>query len=152
MAVNPVGFVQVQDFGNPRVFQGKAKQIISGGQLVGASGANAVVSSGAASYVTNDVEFIVNDDAENFVGIAMQTTLSGQVCPVDIDSVALVRCAGSVLAGRLVKTVASSDAVETLGSTIIPADANDAASAGNIAGRALTAGASGGYALVYLHA
>ena len=152
MAVNTLGAVQAQDFGNPHVIQGKTKEIISGGQLVGASGANGVVSSGLSSYVTNDVEFIVNDDPENFVGIALQTTASGQVCPVAIDGLYLVRCAGSVLAGRNVKTVASQDAVETLGSTIVPASANDASSAGNIAGRAITAGASGGYALISIKA
>lgn len=152
MAVNPLGAVQAHDFGNPSVIDGKAKQIISGGQLVGASGANAVVNSGLSSYVTNDVEFIVNDDPENFVGVCLQTTQSGQVCSVAMDGAFLSRAAGSVLAGRLVKTVASQDAFETLGSTVIPANANDAASAGNVAGRALTAGASGGFFLVSIKA
>lgn len=150
MAVNPLGAVQAQDFGNPKVIDGKAREIISGGQLVGASGATGVVSSGLDSYVTTDVEFIVNDDSENFVGIALQTTESGQICPVAVDGLYLVRCAGSILSGRLVKTIADIDAVELLGSQAVPANDKDSGIAGNIAGRAITAGASGGFALIYI--
>ena len=149
MALNPNGFVQVNDFGNPRVINGKARATISGGQMVGVSGTTAKVGSGFDSYTTNDVEFFVCNDSENVVGVAMETNTSGNIIAVSVDGHHLLRCAGSVFAGRLVKVVASQDAVENLGSQVIPANAEDASIAGNIFGRALTAGASGGFALVH---
>ena len=150
MAVNPNGFVQVNDFGNPRVIQGKARVTISGGQMVGVSGTTAKVGSGFDSYVTSDVEFYVANDAENVVGVAMETNTSGNIMAVSIDGHHLLNCGGSVFAGRLVKIIASIDSVTNLGSQVVPANAEDASIAGNIFGRALTAGASGGFALVHV--
>lgn len=150
MAQNPNGFVQVNDFGNPRVIQGKARATISGGQIVGVSGTTAKVGSGFDSYVTNDVEVMICDDAENVVGVAMELNTSGNVIAVSVNGHHLLRCAGSVFAGRLVKVVASQNAVENLGSQVIPANAEDASIAGNVFGRAITAGASGGFALIHV--
>ena len=150
MAVNDLGFVQVSDFGNPRMLNGGAREVISGGYFVGVSGTTGVVTSGLSSFAANDVAFYICDDAECIVGIAMQNVDSGAQLAVATDVVALVRCAGSVFAGRLVKAVASAHAVENLGSRIVPANAEDASIAGDIAGRAYTAGASGGYALVHI--
>jgi len=148
MTVNPLGFVQVSDFGNPKVVTGGAREVISGGQFVSASGATGVVSSGASSFLETDITFYVSDDAESFVGIALQNTASGAKVAIAMDGAMIVPCTGSVFAGRIVKSVASEDAVANLGSQIVPADAEDASIAGNIAGRALTAGASGGFAVV----
>lgn len=150
MAQNTLGFVQVNDWGNPRVLSGKARETISGGQIVGVSGVTGIVGSNTASYVTEDVELIVCDDSENAVGVAMELATSGNVMAIAVDGLHLLRCAGSVFAGRLVKVVASQDAVANLGSQVIPANAQDASIAGNIFGRALTAGASGGYALIHI--
>ena len=150
MAQNTLGFVQVNDWGNPRVLSGKARATISGGQIVGVSGTTAKVGSQTSSYVTEDVELYVSDDAENAVGVAMELATSGNVMAISIDGLHLLRCAGSVFAGRLVKAVASQNAVANLGSQVIPANAEDASMAGNIFGRALTAGASGGYALIHI--
>ena len=81
---------------------------------------------------------------------ALVATASGAIVSVATDGVVLASCAGSVFAGRLVKAVASSDAIENLGSQVIPASAEDSSIAGNIAGRAYTAGASGGFAVVHI--
>ena len=150
MTVNPLGLVQSSDFGNPKVIQGEAMEIISGGQFVGVSGATGVVTSGLASYVNADVKFIICDDSENFVGLALEDVASGAPLGVTNDGLYLVACTGSVFAGRLVKAVASEDAVANLGSQVVPANAEDASIAGNNGGRALTAGASGGFALVHI--
>lgn len=151
MAQNPNGFVQVNDFGNPRVIQGIARATISGGQIVGVSGTTAKVGSGFDSYTTNDIEFYVSDDAENVVGVAMETNTSGNIMAISTDGHHLLRCAGSVFAGRLVKAIASQNAIENLGSQAVPANAQDASIAGNIFGRAVTAGASGGFAIVHIN-
>lgn len=148
MATNPNGYVQANDFGNPRVINGEAREIISGGQLVGVSGATGVIGSGLDSYATNDVKFILCNDSENLVGIAQGTAASGTTLAVAVDTVALLSCAGSVYAGRLVKAV-DNTGIENLGSQAVPANAQDSSMAGNAAGRALTAGASGGFALVH---
>lgn len=150
MAVNPNGFVQVNDFGNPRVLTGVATETISGGQFVGVSGPTGLVTSGTSSYATTDIKFIVCDDAENVVGVAMNTTTSGLTLSVATDALILARAAGSVFAGRLIKVDAGEDAVVNLGSKIVPADAQDAGIAGNIFGRAYTAGASGGFVLAHI--
>jgi hypothetical protein len=150
MAVNPLGFVQVSDFGNPWVIQGIARETISGGQFVGVSGATGVVGSQLASYTIGDVEFVVLNDPENAVGVALETVTSGNALGVANNGQFLVRCAGSVFAGRLVKAESGLDAVTNLGSQVVPANAEDASIAGNIFGRAHTAGASGGFALVHI--
>ncbi len=149
MALNPNGFVQVNDFGNPRTINGAAIEIISGGQIVGVSGATAKVGSGTSSYVTSDVEFYICNDSENAVGVAMEDVASGGVFSVSVDGHHLLSCAGSVFAGRLVKAV-DGTGVENLGSQVVPANAEDASIAGNIGGRAFTAGASGGFAVVHI--
>lgn len=148
MTVNPLGFVQVGDYGNPKIIQGTCLETISGGQFVSASGATGVVSSGTSSFAETDIKFYVCDDSESFVGVAMETKTSGNQIAVAMDGQLIVPCTGSVFAGRIVKAVASEDAVANLGSQVVPADAQDASIAGNIAGRALTAGASGGFVVV----
>ena len=149
MVLNPNGFVQVNDFGNPRVINGAAREVISGGQIVGVSGVTAKVGSGLDSYVTADVEFYIADDSENTVGIAMESAVSGAVMAVSVDGHHLLSCIGSVFAGRLVKAT-DATGVENLGSQVVPASAEDSSMAGNIFGRALTAGASGGFVLIHV--
>lgn len=139
-----------QDFGNPKILTGQARETISGGQLVGVSGATGVVSSGLNSYATSDIKFILNTAPENFVGVAIATVTSGQELGVLVEGVVLSRCVGSVFAGLLVKGLI--DSFSNVGSSIVPANAEDASMAGDIAGRAFTAGASGGFALIYVHA
>ncbi len=150
MTVNPNGYVQVYDFGNPRILTGETMEAISGGQFVGVSGTTGVVSSGTDSFLNDDIKFIICDDSENFVGVAMQTKASGAKLAVAVDAALIVPCTGSVFAGRLIKAVASEDAVANLGSQVVPADAQDAGIAGNIAGRAYTAGASGGFCIAHI--
>ena len=152
MAVNTLGFVQAMDFGNPKVIQGCAMEVISGGQVVGCSGTVDAVSSGLNSFSASDVQLIVSADAENAIGVAMNNVASGAKVAALVDGVCLMRCIGSVYAGRLVKAVASEDAVANLGSQVVPANAEDASIAGNIFGRAYTAGASGNYALIHVKA
>ncbi|MHA1690096.1 MAG: hypothetical protein ACTSU7_00530 [Candidatus Heimdallarchaeaceae archaeon] len=150
MAVNPLGVQQITDYGNPANLTGVARETISGGQIVGVSGATGKVSSGLSSFSSSDIEFCVCDDSENAVGIALNTVTSGNVLAVATNGVFILPCAGSVFAGRIVKAVASTDAVANLGSQAVPANAEDASIAGNIFGRALTAGASGGFAVVQI--
>jgi len=149
MTLNPLGLQQITDFGNPQVLTGEAIEAISGGQIVGVSGANSVVTSGTASYVNSDIKFFVATSAANAVGVALGKAESGAAVAVAVNGAFILPCAGSVNAGGIVKFSAS-DAVANLGSQAIPASAEDASIAGNIFGRALTNGTSGGFAIISL--
>ena len=140
MAVNPLGFVQVNDFGNPQVLTGEAMETISGGQLVAVSGTTGVVSSGTSSYANSDVKFIVSADAKATVGVAMNTVTSGLPLGVLVNGVVISSCGGAVTAGYLVESIASTDSVKNLAS---------GSNATSTSGRAYTAGASGGFALIH---
>ncbi len=81
--------------------------------------------------------------------ITERVAASGANLGVAVNGVFIVPCTGSVFAGRLIRAVADEDAVANLGSQVIPASAEDSSMAGNIAGRAYTAGASGGFAVIH---
>jgi len=151
MAGNPLGFVQSNDFGNPKVLTGVAREAITGGQFLGVSGATGVVSSGLSSYTNSDVAFYVADTAANVVGVALNSASSGANVSAAVDGVILAKCGGSVFAGYLLEKLAADDAVQNLGSQVVPANAQDASIAGKAIGRAYTAGASGGFALVRIN-
>jgi predicted RecA/RadA family phage recombinase len=150
MTLNPLGFQQISDWGNPKYLTGEAREVISGGQIVGVSGAEGVVTSGTASYVNSDIKFYVCDDASNAVGVALNTVASGAALAVAVDGVFLLPCGGSVLAGRIVEVVPSTDTVQSIGSTSIPSALYAVGMVGNLFGKAYTAGASGGFAVINL--
>ena len=148
MTVNPNGFVPVFDFGSPKIVTGYAREVLSGGWLVFASGAEDVVSSGADSFASADVKLCKAASGAEFLGVCLKNVASGGAVGVAVDGAFIVRCDGSVLASQPIQ-VAGFDAVRTLGSLAIPAALYDASMAGRKVGRALTAGASGNFALVY---
>lgn len=148
MAVNPAGFVPVFDFGQPKIVTGKAKADISGGQFLIASGAQDIVSSGINSYATSDLEFTTGGSGVNFGGVALQNASSGANVSVAIEGVILARCGSTVNASAPVM-VLGADAVHTLGSQVVPQQEDDPAAAGMKVGRALAAGGSNAYTLVY---
>jgi len=141
MAGNPNGFVQASDFGNPKVLTGETLEAISGGQFVGVSGTTGIVSSDLSSYENSDVKFYVADSKDNVVGMAMNTVGANANLGVAVEGVVLAKCGGSVFAGQLVEKVASDDAVQSLSS----------GSSTYAIGRAYTAGASGGFALIHIN-
>lgn len=139
---NAVGYVPVLDGGNPRIVPGKARQNISGGVFVFASGADGTVSSGLDSYVTNDIEFAIDASGLQFNGIAVNDTASGNTVAVATKGACLVVANGTVTAGFPVLC----DGENSVANTAISADA-----AAKI-GRALTSAASGGFCIVDLNA
>ncbi len=103
MAVNPLGYQNVTDGGTPRIITGYAKEVISGGQLVGASGAAGVVSSGASSFAPSDIEVFPTDGSANFVGVALHDVASGAALSIATRGTFLLQVNGStVLAGTKV--------------------------------------------------
>lgn len=143
MAVNPYGYVPIADGGTPRIITGYAREVISGGQLVGASGAANLVSSGADSFVTSDIEFIHTLGSKNFVGIALHDVASGAPLSVATRGAFILEVSGNiVLAGE---KVGCNNADEVV-------DLTTTGSAGtHTIGRAWTTGSDGQYVIVDIH-
>ena len=135
MAVNTLGAVQINDFGNPRTITLRAAGVVSGGQLVFPSGAAGVVSSGASSLAAGDLNAVASASGLDFIGIALNNAADGEDVAVAVDGAFIVRAEGAITGGKTVITTGS-DAVAV--GTV----------AGKIVGRALCAAASGGYTVV----
>lgn len=141
--------IQVFDFGCPKVITGIARETISGGQFVYSSGATGVVDSTYANFVSSDIKLAVASDGVSCNGIALNTATSGNKVSFAVDGVFIQACSGSVFGGYKV-TAGTNFAIQNVGSQAVPASAEDASMAGKSLGRALTAGASGGYAVFQL--
>ena len=140
MVLNPAGYVPVLDFGAPRIISGRAREAISGGQLVFCSGAAAaaVVSSGANSFnPVTDILFATGASGTNYVGIAIQTVGSNSSLSVATAGVHIITAAGTIVGGRTV-VANGGDAVA------------EGTAAGTVIGRALCPAGSEGYVLVDL--
>lgn len=137
MPVNPLGAVQVNDFGNPVVITAIAREIISGGQFVFASGASNVVSSGASSLLANEIVVATGASGASFTGIALATAGSNTYVPVAMRGIFIVPSRTAVSGG--LKVAAAGD--DTVGYTL---------TASHIAGTALTESTSGNFVVVAL--
>jgi hypothetical protein len=148
MAVNPLGAVVIADGGAPRVISGYAREVISGGQFLGASGIAGVVSSGTDSFATKDIEFFITTGSGNFVGIALNDAASGGILACMTRGLALVPVSGptNVLAGMRVGCNNVSDVI-ALGSSSVTV-AGQIPLALTSVGRALTAGSNLNYVIL----
>lgn len=140
---NPAGFQEVSNW-DPRTFQGTAKENISGGVFVFASGADNVVSSGANSFVTSDVQLAMDASGAQFNGVALQYAASGAAVTFATQGLFLLVANGTVTAGYPVQCDGNNSVANTGSATIA------AGTFGKSIGRALTSAASGGYALVQI--
>lgn len=141
---NPAGYVPVFDGGNPRIVGGLARsESISGGVFVFGSTATGVVSSGINSFATADLLFARDASGTQFNGICVQSAGSNEPIAVATRGVFILQCNGTVVTGESVKCDGN-NSVQPLGST---ADSL-AKGPSMVIGRALTAGASGGFAVI----
>ena len=146
MAVNPLGYQPLTDGGAPRIITGYAKEVISGGQLVGASGAAGVVSSGTSSFATSDIEFFHTTGSGNFVGIALHDAISGAPMSVATRGTFILEVSGTnILAGTKVGCN-NADEVIYIGSHAVGYH-----TAINSIGRTLTTGSEADYVVVDIH-
>lgn len=140
---NPIGFVPVTDGGVPRTFTGIAREAISGGELVFASGADGVVSSGLSSFASEDVLFATGASGAQYFGIALNNAGSNSPVTVATKGAVILVADGTVTPSFLVSTNGAQ------------AVANSGSVAGNLAhqrtvGKALTGAGSEGYCIVDL--
>ena len=128
----------VLDGGVPRSITGKAREAISGGQLVFCSGAAGQVNiSGLTGFTSADVEFAVSASGLLFTGIAMHNAGSDSYLSVATKGTFIIGAETTVTAGTLIET-AGVDGVRDLATT------------DNGIGRALTSAGSEGYAVVQI--
>lgn len=132
---NPAGAVGLSSW-EPKTWSFKARSNVSGGVFVFASGATGVVSSGTNSFIAADCEVAIDASGNNFTGIALQSTASGALVPVALEGVFIVTANGTIVASNGVMTDGNN--------SVLPG-----VTAGHKVGRALTAGASGGYCVVH---
>ena len=144
MAVNPLGYQNITDGGTPRIITGYAKEVISGGQLLGASGAAGVVTSGTASFATTDIELFNTTGSENFIGISLHDAASGAPLAFATRGSFLLEVSGEiVLAGNKVgcnnddEVIVGSSAGGKFGTQLI--------------GRAWTTGSDSDFVVVDIH-
>lgn len=135
----------MMDAGVPRIISGQVRnEIISGGVFVFGSSATGVVSSGANSVVNSDLLFTRDASGGQFNGICIQTTAVSGAIAVATDGFFLLTCNGALIGGEKV-ICDGNNAVLSVGSF-----ATTTYSQYRDMGRAVTAGASGGYALIQL--
>ena len=149
MTVNPLGYQNVTDGGTPRIITGYAMEVISGGQILGASGAAGVVTSGTASFVSSDitlhhiVDVTDGAGAANFVGIALHDAASGAPLSFATRGAFLLQTSGAiVLAGAKVQAMGES----LIGDLVI-----SASGAYGAIGRAWTCGSESDFVVVDIH-
>ena len=136
---NPAGFVPLYDFGAPKIISGYSREVISGGEIVFASGAADVVSSGANSFVPKtDVLWAQGASGNQVTGIATQTVGSNAPLGVMIGGVAILKVNGTTTAGAT-QACDGNNCVQ------------DKTTAGHVLGVALTSATSGGFAAVHIN-
>ena len=133
---NVSGAQYVFDGGTPRILTGYARQVISGGVFVYASGATNVVTATPDTFVAGDVLFAIDASGGLFNGIALHTAGSNSPIAIATRGVFIVQANGAVIAGMKVKCDGNNAVLEN-------ANADDLS-----IGRALTGAASGGFLLV----
>ena len=149
MAVNPLGYQNITDGGTPRIITGYAKEIISGGQLLGASGAAGVVTSGAASFASSDIELYhlvdITDGAgaDTFVGVALHDAASGGVLSYATRGAFLLQVSGAV--------VESGKKIQAMGESLIGDLAISESGAHGSIGRAWTCGSEDDFIVADIH-
>ena len=141
-----MAYLPVEDFGNPGVVSAYARDQISGGEFVFASGAADVVNiSGALSLATADILVAADASGANVVGMALSNVASGGKVAIQTQGLVVALAAGTVTASQPVAVVGT-NAVVTAGSVTL-VDGHY----GIPLGRAWTSATSGGYCLVKLN-
>ena len=139
MVMNPNGAVVMTDGGAPRIITGYARETISGGMFVAASG-GAVDGS---TYSTGSILFHNGASGAEFTGIALNTAGSNEPIAIATRGTFIVPTDATVTAGHLLRC--DGQQVQAVGSVAANLTAK------HIIGRSLTAGASGGFVLMDIH-
>ena len=151
MPANTNGYVPLFDGGAPRIVTGYAKEAVSGGWFLGASGAAGVVSSGLDSYATTDIELFHTTGSGNFVGIALHNAASRAPVSYATRGTFLVETSGgtNLLAGTKVGCNNNDDVIY-IGSAAVTVDGQVPIPLTDI-GRIWTCGSDSEFVVLDLH-
>lgn len=133
---NVSGAQYIFDGGTPRIITGYARETISGGVFVYASGAENVVTATPDTFVSTDILFCKNASGGLFNGVALHTAGSNSPLSVATRGTFILQANGAVVAGTQVKCD---------GNNAVQGAANDD---GISIGRSLTGAGSEGFCLV----
>lgn len=137
--VNDLGAVVVFDGANPRIITAKAREVISGGQLVTVSGASGDVGSQISSFASSDLKVVGAIDATLCNGIALNNAGSNELVSFATRGAYLCQAHGIVSGGALVGHNASGGVQNILNTGSVPLTTMGPTPIG----RALTTSASG---------
>ncbi len=146
MVLNTLGAVPIFDGENPRTYTGRARTVISGGNLVVVSGAANVVGSSADTFATTDIIVDIIQGANYANGIALNNAGSNTLVTVATQGAYLVRAATLLSGGVAVAPFSGTTGAVQAASTSI-------SFSGTIIGRTIIPSISGtdSYALVDFH-
>lgn len=133
------------DGGAPRIITGYARETISGGVYVYASGAAGGILSTVDSIATSDILFAKDASGGLFNGICLQTAGSNTPVSVLTRGTVILQANGAAVAGTQVKCDGN-NAVQACGSTTASIGIGPCA-----IGRLTTEAASGGFCLVDIY-
>lgn len=136
---NPLGAQVVFDGGNPRIFTAKAREVISGGQLVNISGASNDVGSQISSFADGDLQVAGAIDARLCNGIALNNAGSNELVSFATRGAYLCNAHAIVSGGAQVGHNASGGVGNILNAGSVPVTTMSPTPIG----RALTTSASG---------
>ena len=117
---NSLGVVIVNDGNSPRTFTARAREVISGGDLVQISGASGDVGSQISSFATGDLKIIGAQDKTACNGIALNNAASGGTVSVATRGAFLMNAGEIVSGGALVGHNASGGVVNILNTGSVP--------------------------------
>lgn len=147
MAVNPVGYVEVYDYGIPQTFNATAVAAVSGGWAVYCGSQAAPVSSGASSLGDSELWLGGQASGTNYpVGIAKQNAGSTTTIPVVTRAVMLMLADAGISPGDAVGMINGGGCVAPIGSTTVVYD-----TLSRKIGIALTAAGSTDYCVVNIN-
>lgn len=146
MTVNPMGAVQLADWGIPQVLSCTTNNAVTGGQIAYlVSGANRTVTSGLSSFAVTDLVIDVSASGINFpIGVVTQTAGSNTIVGVAVRGVFLLPASTALTCGDTVACVNGADAVDviTSGTSMPQLDFKQRV------GKALTSAASGAFSAI----
>ena len=146
---NPAGAVVLFDFSTPHIIPGYARGNLSGGAFCFGSTANGVVSSGPNSFSTGSMLFAPTASGQAFNGVSMYDAGSNTPCAIALGGIIIGVAVGSIFGGHPV-ALEGNNSFTVLGSSVVPDAATHWGTGGKKVGRAITDGASGGYAVIQL--
>lgn len=142
---NPLGAIVLFDGEVPRTFTAKAREVISGGNLVNTSGATGDVGSQSSSFIDGDLQVVLTINEELCNGIALNNAGSNELVSIATRGAFLMNVSDHGVSGGALVVHNLSGGVTNVSGTGVPKNSP--------IGRAMSTSTSGtdNFALIYLN-